>query len=516
MISATRTNVSSKEELLLKILTPISKFSLHRKKQKKPKLFLPARKLLEIAEIDVSNLNEQVLDKLDYEVSQICRAGSRFSKNCICVQFAEDANELMHWAIKHGALFCITREPIENVPCIVTECPEAVYMKMCRYFREQANIEVTAVAGSIGKTTTKKMVDCVYKTQYNTFCDPENENQIDCVGYICQHIPPKTVKHVQEVSEDTPGCVKLISQMISPKIAIITAIDKSHLENFGDEQKIYDEIFSIQAGMEKDSTLIINIDDEKGNIEDIKCRKVTISMKKKEADYYADRIEVGKAGLTFDVVEKCSQKRFRVKLNNVYAIHNIYPALSAFAAGVCSGIEYDDILKGLENYRTVGIRQNIYTSGKTVIYADCYNAVASSVKSAVNTADEMPVEGKRIVVLGDIEEGGSQSKEIHSDLIRIVDESKFDVFIAYGDKLLKALEDTKCRDSLKIIRCRDRQELNNAVKKQKKGAGLILFKASRKSALEKSINYVFPVAYKKQMLKYYIPIIKWRMKVIVN
>lgn len=516
MISATRTVVSTKEELLLKFLTPISELSISRKRVKNPEMFLSARRLLEIAEINIHTLSGDVLNKLDCSVTQICRVGSRFSKNCICVQFAEDANELMHWAMENGALFCITREPIEGVLCIVSDSPETVYMKMCRYFRGNLNTEVTAIVGSIGKTTTKKMVDCVYSSQYNTFCDPENENQIDCVGYICQHIPPKTIKHIQEVSEDTPGCLSLISQMISPKIAVITAIDKSHIENFGDAQKIIEEIYSVTDGMDKDSTVIVNMDDNNYKSVDVPCKILKVSMYDKEADFYADSINITPKGLTFDIVEKSTQLSYPIKLINVFAKHNIYSALYAFAAGVCSGVDHENIIKGLKNYRSVGIRQNIYTAGNSIIYADCYNAVASSVASAVSTSDEMPVNGKRVAVLGDIEESGELSEQIHLELIKIINNSKFDVFIAYGPKLLKALENAELRSNLDVLYCKNRQELNAAVKKAKKGAGLILFKASRKSALEKTIENVFPFAYKKQKINYLLPIIKWRLKVVLN
>ena len=67
-----------------------------------------------------------------------------------------------------------------------------------------------------------------------------------------------------------------------------------------------------------------------------------------------------------------------------------------------------------------------------------------------------------------------------------------------------------------IIIFKNRKELNSAVRKNKKNAGLILFKASRKSALEKTIEKVFPLAYKKQRINYLLPIIKWRVKVVLN
>ena len=64
--------------------------------------------------------------------------------------------------------------------------------------------------------------------------------------------------------------------------------------------------------------------------------------------------------------------------------------------------------KALSSFKTEGARQNIIkTENDIVIYADCYNAIARSIKSAIDAASCIPIKGKRILVLGDIEEAGS-------------------------------------------------------------------------------------------------------------
>ena len=71
---------------------------------------------------------------------------------------------------------------------------------MCRMYRPKT-IVATCIVGSIGKTTTKKMVQAVYQSQEATLCDAGNDNQLDCVGYICQHIPGKTKLWIRKDAE---------------------------------------------------------------------------------------------------------------------------------------------------------------------------------------------------------------------------------------------------------------------------------------------------------------------------
>ena len=121
-------------------------------------------------------------------------------------------------------------------------------------------------------------------------------------------------------------------------------------------------------------------------------------------------MSVLKSGLSFVVVDNSNGTEHPVRLNNIYARHNVSAALRAFAAARCEVLPYSLIVKGLAEYHTTGVRQNvIWTEDGICLYADCYNAIATSVRSAVETSDIIPVTGKRIAVLGDIEEWDSLS-----------------------------------------------------------------------------------------------------------
>ena len=509
--------LASSELELLKLTKPIGNCIAARKARRNSNWNVTVRELCEIADLDTQSFSEGVKARLERKVRQVCRAGSRMLDNCICVQLYEDGDDLMRWAMANGAIVVVTSRQIDDLPCIVVDNPVEVYAAMCGYYRKLSNVEITAVVGSIGKTTTKRMVNSVYATQYNTFSDPENENQIDCVGYICQHIPAKTVKQVQEISEDTPGCVHYMSEMLNPQIVVVTAIDKSHIESFGNEENIYKEICSITDAMPLNGVVITNLDEFDHARWMANHRVVTVSLNSDNADYHAKQVQLESKGISFVIVTRRDRREYPVVLNNVFAKHNIVSALQAFAAGIESGVSPEKAVKGLMNYHTTGIRQNVYdTLSGQKLYVDCYNAVARSVKSAIETADKIPVKGKKIAVIGDVEEAGPTSKEIHKEIIRIVDQSRFDVLFTFGPKIQEALQSVQVKDGLVVKSFLDKSALYKAIKGYKAKDNLFLFKASRKSALETSIKAVWPLSFRLKMFDYYWPIIRWRMKVVFN
>ena len=507
------------ETKYLRRVQPLYDFFARRKVRNHKVFALTLRILCEKINLPKDSYSRLPVGVQNTIVMQVCQAGTRMVKGSVCVQMYDDSDDRMRWAMQNGALAIVTSHEIDNLPCIVVDNPASVYAKMCGIYRSFSNVEVTAIIGSIGKTSTKKVINAVYRTHFSTFCDEGNENLLFNAGYHCQHIPNNSEVWVQEVSEDTPGYAHLISEMIRPKIAVITAIDKSHIGNFGDEDGIAREVCSISSGMPGDGVVIVNKDDFRAYEYLQGVRVVTISQVDADADFCVKNLEVTKEGLKFDIVVKADNSSHRVLMNNVYAKHNSIAALYAFACGSISGIDYNSIVKGIGNYRAVGIRQNVFKTklSRIIVYADCYNAVAKSVKTAVDTCSIIDIgEKKRVAVLGDIEESGEYSQSIHNEICDIVNNSKFDIAIFYGPQSIDAAKKFKFRESLTVNCCATHDEINTLLDKYLNKGDLILFKSSRKSHLETCIKKKWPVSFAIETLRAKIPYLMWRFKVIIS
>ena len=435
-------------------------------------------------------------------VTQICTydsvAGyysSYIPKNCIClISTDKDGYE----AMKKGAILLITKKEIRDLPCYVCDNPVAVFAKLCRYYRDlQKDVSIVAVSGSIGKSTVKNMIGEVLKHKFNTCYAEVNYNTRMAVGFAVQHIPNKAEKMVQEIHEGNPDETRYISAMLHPDVFVITPIDKSHFLRFGSQEKIIEEICSISEYMTDNGYVVVN-SDEFNRYDLLNDKKVvTVSSVDDKADFLLKNVVSTEEGLRFSVLITQSKKEYTIEFDHIYAHHNATNALYAFAVGVTEGVRPEDVVAALSNYRTKGLRQNvIHTDDGITIYADCYNAVGRSMKAAIEACDSIPVKGKRLAVLGNIEEAGEESLEMHKDIIACINDSKFDCLYVIGDKMKEAVLSVSTRTSITVSIFDSLETLAAAIKKMITKGDLVLFKASHSVNLEKCIKMNWPEVYK--------------------
>lgn len=484
------------------------------KRAKKRAISFSVEELCIAAKLNTDEMTDDVKTLLHRRVDFVARANSVVAKNSICFQLYHDDISLLHNVCKSGqVLLCVAKEKVDSCPTIVVANPEQIYADMCNLYIQHSMASVTAITGSIGKTTTKKMIECVYGTRGKTLCAADNVNLLNGAGYLAQHISPETKFFVQECSEDTYGYMSCFSRCLRPDISVITTIDKSHIELFENEDAIKEECFSLADYMNSDGIVITNRDDNDLTFYKGKGKLVTVSLKETNADYWADKIQRTNNGLSFCIHTKTGEK-FNAKLNHIYAIHNIYSALYAFAAGIESGIDPENIIKGLADYRTAGTRNNFFEDKGVIIYADCYNANGKSMSAAIATLDAFPVKGRRIAVLGDVVEVGDESRAMHDGIIADVYASSIDILLSYGDEINAAIQrNPEHRGSLQIIECKSHDDINSALKGILKSGDIVLFKASNAMNLKKTIKAVFPRAYSLNVESEKKDALKWRLKV---
>lgn len=421
-----------------------------------------------------------------------------FPKGCACLVSDKGTAQK---AMRKGARMLITSENYENYPCLVADNTISIYARLCSYYRNLSdNLYMTAVSGSIGKTTIKNMIGEVYKMKFKTFYTSLNYNTTMSVGYAVQHIPADAEMMVQEIHEGNPGETRYISQMLEPDLFVLTPIDKSHYERFGSELKIKKEICSITEYMKSDGKVIVDID-EFSDFDLLNGKTViTISTFGQDADFSVSNMSVTNIGLELCIRVKNTGSVYPVSLKNIFARHNAQCALFAFAAGYHVGIHPMDIVKGLQNFRTSGDRQNFFrTYNGVLVYADCYNAIGRSMLSAIDTANNVHAKGNRIAVLGDIAETGVLSCKMHQEIIHKINSSSFEYLFTIGEEFNKVIINTPIKDSLKVKSAQSLEELSAMVREVVQPEDLVLFKASHSSNLSECIKILWPEDYQKNI-----------------
>lgn len=177
----------------------------------------------------------------------------------------------------------------------------------------------------------------------------------------------------------------LVQHRIGPthfEVGVFTNLTQDHL----DYHKTMENYYQAKRMMfDECDDAIINMDDEYGKrlYDEIKCRKYTCGIGN-TADFYADNISIRADGTEFDYYYNGKSAHIVTQMIGMFNVFNVMAAIS-----VCLkiGLEINDILKALKEYKGVKGRCEIIPTGKdfTVIcdYAhtpDAIENILSSVK----------------------------------------------------------------------------------------------------------------------------------------
>jgi UDP-N-acetylmuramoyl-tripeptide--D-alanyl-D-alanine ligase len=116
---------------------------------------------------------------------------------------------------------------------------------------------------------------------------------------------------------------------------------------------------------------------------------------------------------------------------------NIYNALAAISVSRILGIGYAMISARLKSFTFPGGRLTLRQVADTCFIDDTYNANPVSLAQAMDALRSSQAAGRRVLVMGDMLELGSQTAGFHRDAGRIAAAS-CDIFITVGTRSLAA------------------------------------------------------------------------------
>ena len=286
------------------------------------------------------------------------------------------------------------------------------------------------------------------------------------------------------------GEISRMARTAEPSIGVITNIGYSHIENLKTQEGIRQAKLEIQDGMAADAPLVVNGDDPllAPLKRELSRPVITYGMHSEKADVRAADVERKAQSTSFSILAQ-DGSTYPVELPCA-GDHNVMNALAAFCVGRLAGIAPEQICKALEQYHTVGLRQNIYRRGAYTIIADCYNASPDSMKAALTVLRDLPCKGRRIAVLGDMLELGEMSRQLHTLVGDMAAESEVDALFCYGKESFY-LAQRAAMQEVAVYHTEDKRELCRVFRQYLRPNDVILFKASRGMHLEDCIDVIF-------------------------
>lgn len=291
-----------------------------------------------------------------------------------------------------------------------------------RLHRTAAGLRVIGVTGSVGKTSTKEVAHAVLTRRYRTLASPGNLNSEQGLPLALLGLGPEHERVILEMGMYALGEIRRLCELSRPQIGIITNVGPSHLSRLGTIERIAtakSELVQALPGADEGGVAILNWDDERvRSMADLTDARIFSYGLTTDADLWADEITSnGLEGIRFRFHHRKADRQVESLYVRAPLLgrHSVHTALRAAALGLVEGLEWDEIVSGIQNIpgqlRLVVMPG---VNGSTVI-DDTYNASPASTVAALNLlADLQPADrGRRVAVLGDMRELGQFTAEGH-------------------------------------------------------------------------------------------------------
>lgn len=396
-----------------------------------------------------------------------------------------DGHNFAAQAMEKGAVAVVTDRPVEGARCLIVDSTAQALLDVASYYRSKFDIPLVGITGSVGKTTTKEMIYSVLSRGFKTLKTEANYNNEVGMPKTLLGLDSSHKAAVIEMGMNHKGEISRMSTSCKPTVCVITNIGVSHIENLGSQEGILKAKLEILDGAAADAPLILCRDDRiLSKAEIYGDRKIWYySASKKDCDVYASEIAADSKGISFTIHYKREKLNARI---NCLGEHNIRNALAAFCVGAAVGMENEDILAGLMDFKPEGMRQNIITENEHTYILDCYNAAPDSMKASLSVLSQVCVKGRRIAVLGDMLELGKGAARYHRTVGEYVKASKTDLLLCFGKNSAYYIEGAcdKGFDRENTAHFDSREELAGYLKTNLKAGDAVLFKGSRGMKLE--------------------------------
>lgn len=356
-----------------------------------------------------------------------------------------DGHDYVTKALARGAgVAVVAGEKLAAMPTgapllIVDDVLEAL-RATARAARARSGAKVIAVTGSAGKTGTKDALRLVLAREGETHASAASFNNHWGVPLSLARLPESARFGVFELGMNHAGEIEPLVKLVRPHVAIITTIEAVHLEYFSGIEAIADAKAEIFLGLEPEGAAVLPRDNPQFDRLAQAARKAKVGRVVSFGEHADADARLIDAGLKAD----CSTVRANILGDDVtYKVgapgkHLAMNSLAVLAAAKLAGADLALAalaLADLEPPAGRGRRLTLDVAGGSALLIDeSYNANPASMRAALDVLAQAPIgkRGRRIAVLGDMLELGSDAAALHGELADAVIAASVDAVYCAG------------------------------------------------------------------------------------
>ncbi len=401
-----------------------------------------------------------------------------------------DGHDYLNEVVARGAAAVVIEQG--KIPVALPDCAVVVVAdvrlalgRLATAVRQQCSLPVVAVGGSNGKTTTKELLASVLGRRGSTLKSEASFNNDIGVPLTLLKLTAAHQAAVLEAGTNHPGELAPLVRMIRPQYGVITSIGREHLEFFGDVAGVAREEGTLAELLPPEGRLFIPGDSEWAGPIMARSRAAVIQVGLgAHNDWRAKGIRLDKNGVTFRVETARMEFEGEYRIN-LLGRHQVGNALLAMAVGAELGLTPSQVRAGLAECQAPKMRLQYWEAHGVRVLNDAYNANADSTLAALQTLCDLPLQGRRVAVLGDMNELGSQTEAAHREIGQRAAELGIGQLFAVGKMAAVTAGAARKAGLTRVIEFADVDAALGAVKSFVKAGDVVLFKASRAVQLER-------------------------------
>ena len=346
--------------------------------------------------------------------------------------FAEKAHEL------GAALLIVERELDVPLPQIIVADATIALSDLAREVVARVHalgqLQVVAITGSNGKTTTKNLVAAMAAKLGPTVASEKSFNNEVGAPLTMLRITEDTRFLITEMGANAPGDIAKLVNVAKPDIGVVLMVGMAHAGGFGGIAVTAKSKAEMVTSLPPTAIAVLNGDDPRvaamAEETDAEVRYFGSGQRVSATD-----IETGSFGSTFNLVIGEKQQPVRFK---VLGEHHIANALAAATVADALGLSLETIVETLEEtVKPARWRMEVTRCRNNItVINDAYNANPDSMAAALKTLAQIAdPHGRTIAVLGEMSELGEYAGEEHDRVALLAVRLRIDQVVIVGENI---------------------------------------------------------------------------------
>ena len=360
----------------------------------------------------------------------------------------------------------------------------------CMTFVDGKPLQVVALTGTNGKTTTKELIREVLSTKYNVTATEGNLNNNIGVPLTLLKINEKTQLAVVEMGASHPGDIKELVDIALPNFGLVTNVGKAHLLGFGSFEGVKKTKGELYDYLRRTADKVfLNVDNPhlcsmaaERNLQSDPERPYSLVIPY-GVDFQGAKVLASDAEHPFLRVEL----EGRTINTNLVGSYNADNVMAAICVGKQFGVELEEAVAAIEAYVPSNNRSQMKQTGRNTIIIDAYNANPTSMAAALDNFASVQ-SGYKVAMLGDMLELGADSMQEHIAIVRKALSAGFARICLVGAEFGKALEQVDEGECEKISHFATSDLLASWAENEKIQGATVLVKGSRGTKMEKIVE----------------------------